>query len=140
MLKVHLSEVLCLCFNAHNQSFITAGNDKTIHVWSISSYHLLAKLEGHAEPVTCLALDGNFLLSGSEDGKAYLWDLQSKQQVQTLEGHSDVVLGVACELEFRAARFLASVSPHHKGKRLTFNGWWQSAWSTWQRAAATPWQ
>ena len=20
------------------------------------------------------------------------------------------------------------VSPHHKGKRLTFNGWWQAKW------------
>ena len=23
---------------------------------------------------------------------------------------------------------LEQVSPHHKGKRLTFNGWWQSGW------------
>ena len=22
----------------------------------------------------------------------------------------------------------AQVSPHHKGQRLTFNGWWQSGW------------
>ena len=23
---------------------------------------------------------------------------------------------------------MTTVSPHHKGQRLTFNGWWQSAW------------
>jgi hypothetical protein len=27
-----------------------------------------------------------------------------------------------------SAHFVTTVSPHHKGKRLTFNGWWQSAW------------
>tara|TARA_B110001452_G_scaffold102607_2_gene85165 strand:- start:279 stop:1244 length:966 start_codon:yes stop_codon:yes gene_type:complete len=29
----------------------------------------------------------------------------------------------------RSAHFVTTVSPHHKGRRLTFNGWWQSAWS-----------
>jgi len=28
----------------------------------------------------------------------------------------------------RSAHFVTTVSPHHKGKRLTYNGWWQSAW------------
>lgn len=27
-----------------------------------------------------------------------------------------------------SAHFVTTVSPHHKGKRLTFNGWWQSSW------------
>lgn len=27
-----------------------------------------------------------------------------------------------------SAHFVTTVSPNHKGKRLTFNGWWQSAW------------
>ena len=28
-----------------------------------------------------------------------------------------------------SSHFVTTVSPHHKGKRLTFNGWWQSAWT-----------
>jgi hypothetical protein len=28
----------------------------------------------------------------------------------------------------RSAHFVTTVSPYHKGKRLTFNGWWQSSW------------
>ena len=27
-----------------------------------------------------------------------------------------------------SAHFVTTVSPHHKGQRLTFNGWWQSDW------------
>ena len=29
----------------------------------------------------------------------------------------------------RSAHFVTTVSPRHEGKRLTFNGWWQSAWT-----------
>lgn len=54
-----------------------AGNDKHIHVWSLTSFAQLARLEGHAEAITCLALDGNFLLSGSEDGVVHVWDMHS---------------------------------------------------------------
>jgi hypothetical protein len=27
-----------------------------------------------------------------------------------------------------SAHFVTTVSPHHTGKRLTFNGWYQSSW------------
>jgi len=87
MLKAHVLEVLCLRFNPHNESFITAGNDKHIHVWSITSYQQLARLEGHAEAVTTLALDGNFLLSGSEDGIVHVWDLHSYMALASLHVH-----------------------------------------------------
>ena len=29
----------------------------------------------------------------------------------------------------RSAHFVTTVSPRHEGKRLTFNGWWHSAWT-----------
>ena len=28
----------------------------------------------------------------------------------------------------RSAHFVTTVSPKHKGKRLTFNGWWNAEW------------
>ena len=44
-------------------------------VWSARLYEQLGKHVGHEGPVTCLALDGNFLLSGGEDCSVRLWDL-----------------------------------------------------------------
>lgn len=44
-------------------------------VWSARLYEQLGRHVGHVAPVTCLALDGNFLLSGSEDCTVRLWDL-----------------------------------------------------------------
>ena len=44
-------------------------------MWSARLYEQLGKHVGHVGPVTCLALDGNFLLSGGEDWSVRLWDL-----------------------------------------------------------------
>lgn len=44
-------------------------------MWSARLYEQLGKHVGHVGPVTCLALDGNFLLSGGEDCSVRLWDL-----------------------------------------------------------------
>ena len=51
------AQILCLKANPYgNQpTFITAGNDKTIHIWALSNYAQLARLEGHAEAVTVRA-------------------------------------------------------------------------------------
>ena len=46
-----------------------------LQVWSARLYEQLGKHVGHVGPVTCLALDGNFLLSGGEDCSVRLWDL-----------------------------------------------------------------
>ena len=94
LFRAHSLEVLCLKANLHNGTFITSGNDKHIHVWSLASFAQVARLEGHAEAVTCLALDGNFLLSGSEDGVVHVWDLHSYMALASLQVHEAPIEGM----------------------------------------------
>ena len=47
-------------------------------------------LEGHGDHVTCLAVVGNYLASGSADGTIRLWD--SEKEAGTLDGHKDKVV------------------------------------------------
>ena len=42
---------------------------------SVLSYHLECTLEGHDDSVTCMALDANFLFSGSDDTTIRVWNL-----------------------------------------------------------------
>ena len=47
-----------------------------------------------AEAVTCLALDGNFLLSGAEDGVVRVWDLHSYMALGRIAAHDAPVEGM----------------------------------------------
>ena len=42
---------------------------------SVLSYQLECTLEGHDDSVTCMALDANFLFSGSDDKTIRVWNL-----------------------------------------------------------------
>ena len=65
--------------------------------------------EGHSEAVTCLALDANFLFSGSEDCSVKVWDTVPARSetgatfrggstlVKTLVGHKRTVTSVQIE-------------------------------------------
>jgi WD40 repeat protein/serine/threonine protein kinase len=62
-------------------------------------------LEGHADPVLCLAVsaDGGRALSGSMDGTVRLWDLGARQLLSVLEGHESTVSSVAFSADGRRA-------------------------------------
>lgn len=94
--RAHDQEVLCLLSNPMNATFCTGGNDKCVHVYSLgsatsTSFPRVARLEGHKEPVTCLALDGNFLLSGDEGGCVCVWEMHSFMHLGTLSIHAAAV-------------------------------------------------
>jgi len=94
MFRAHSQEVLCLKVNALNKTFITSGNDRALHVWSLTNYEQLARLEGHKDAVTCLALDGNFLLSASDDGAIHMWDMHSYMALGIILAHESAVTGM----------------------------------------------
>ena len=95
MVKAHELEVLCLQADPmmadKGGTFITAGNDRQIHIWSMTTFKRLARLQGHRDAVTALALDGNVLLSGAEDGVVNLWDLHSYMALSSLQVHKSPI-------------------------------------------------
>ena len=94
MFAAHEEEVLCLKANPLNETLVTGSNDANIHVFALRNYLKLAVLKGHEEPVTTLALDGNFLLSGSEDGSVRVWDMHSFMALGVLRVHNAAVEGM----------------------------------------------
>ncbi|KAG2447723.1 hypothetical protein HYH02_007183 [Chlamydomonas schloesseri] len=68
------TEILALRFDPLKKVIVTAGTDRVIKVWAATGYEYLGCHTGHTGPVGCLALDSNFLFSGSDDCTICLWD------------------------------------------------------------------
>ena len=72
-------EILCLQFY---RNFITdegqilvGGNNPRIQAYSIRNATLEKEMRGHNDSVTCMALDGNLLFTGSDDCTIRQWEL-----------------------------------------------------------------
>lgn len=46
-------------------------------------------MEGHEDSVTCMVIDGQILITGSDDTSIRLWNLQSFSHLQVLGYHEE---------------------------------------------------
>ncbi|GMH37101.1 hypothetical protein BSKO_04974 [Bryopsis sp. KO-2023] len=102
-------EILCLEFDKTRRVIFTGGNDCHIKAWSLTTHHYLGRHVGHKEPISCMAMDANFLFSGSEDRTINVWDalpapplgssysshpFRGGTLLKTLQGHKGTVTGL----------------------------------------------
>jgi WD40 repeat protein len=71
------NEVLVLaCYDKDNESFlIVGGNTINLKVYSLKTGILVTEMEGHTDSVTCMVVDANILITGSDDCSIRLWNL-----------------------------------------------------------------
>jgi guanine nucleotide-binding protein subunit beta-2-like 1 protein len=85
----HKDWVTCVKFSPSltNSLIVSAGWDKVVKVWQLSSCKLLHTLEGHTGVVNTVTVspDGSLCASGGEDGVAMLWDLNEGKHLYSLE-------------------------------------------------------
>ena len=89
-------EVLCLNFcdieeeGGNNEGYILAGgNNKKINAYSIRTGLLRAEMAGHEDSVTCIAVNGNIMITGSDDMSIRLWNLLSFSYAGDLGHHEE---------------------------------------------------
>jgi len=73
------NEVLVLQFwmneDTREGQILVGGNNKNIQVYSIRNATLEKEMSGHLDSVTCMAIDGSLLFTGSDDCSIRQWEL-----------------------------------------------------------------
>lgn len=99
----HGYEVLSLACAADNARFASAGGDRTVFVWDVSTAQTLRRFSGHAGRVNCVCFAGegdSLVVSGGFDTTVRLWDTRSgggnaAKSLQTLTEARDAISAVA---------------------------------------------
>ncbi len=93
----HPGQIHAVAFSPDGRLAATAGDDKTIRLWSTATGEPVGAAFRHPSKVGAVAFspDSRTLLSGCDDGLARLWDLESMSEVGRTFKHGASVLGVA---------------------------------------------
>jgi tetratricopeptide (TPR) repeat protein len=75
----------------------SGGGDNTVRVWDAATGREALTLQGHTNPVGCVAFspDGTRLASGGHDRTVRVWDLATGREALALRGYTGVVWCVA---------------------------------------------
>uniref|UniRef100_A0A6U6H4D5 Uncharacterized protein n=1 Tax=Zooxanthella nutricula TaxID=1333877 RepID=A0A6U6H4D5_9DINO len=85
-------EVLAVAYSAAASSLFTGGNSGVIRRWAFwGTKRLEAEYEGHEDAITCFAVDGHFLFSGSADSTVRIWETLQGYELKTVKMHSVTV-------------------------------------------------
>jgi guanine nucleotide-binding protein subunit beta-2-like 1 protein len=94
----HTDWVSCVRFspNPANPMIVSAGHDKMVKVWHLTTCKLKSTLAGHKGYINACTIspDGSLCASGGKDGVAMLWDVNDSKQLYSLE--NDAVIHALC--------------------------------------------
>jgi hypothetical protein len=76
--KGHTGPVYSVSWSPDGRFALSAGADRTIRLWNVSSGSCLSELKRHSGEINTVSWspDGCLVLSGGEDGELRLWELE----------------------------------------------------------------
>ena len=93
----HQGGVTSIAITSDGKYIVSASEDKTLRLWSLTTREWLRTFKGHEDKVLSVSVtpDGRHAVSGSRDKTLRLWDLSTGKCLRTFRGHTDWVNIVA---------------------------------------------
>jgi WD40 repeat protein len=93
----HGAPVTSLAWSPDGTSIVSAGVDKTVQVWDVSSGKCIHSYSGHGAPVSAVTWspDSAYIASGSLDKTVRVWNAASGRNCYAYGGHAAPVSAVA---------------------------------------------
>lgn len=85
------NEFLCVIYDPKTKNIIVGSNNGSIRLIHFQKTDEHKLLNGHLDSVTSLALEENFLFSGSDDKSIRVWDLENFTIMRVHTGHTSPV-------------------------------------------------
>jgi WD40 repeat protein len=85
-----MTGVYNMAFSPDGRRFLTAHNDRSVHLWDTAAGKEIHVLKGHTDVVwsAIFSPDGKRAVSASSDKTVRLWDLETGKQIKALMGHT----------------------------------------------------
>src|SRR6266545_187053 len=93
----HSGPVTGLAVTTDGKFLVTAGDDKTVRVWEVSSGKQLRSFQGHMTKTTAVAVraDGRQVASASDDGAVRVWDLNTTDEHKAMTASKESLWAIA---------------------------------------------
>jgi WD40 repeat protein len=94
----HESGINCMALSNDGSVLATGSDDHNIRLWSAKTtpVECLSVLTGHADYITHILIEENFLVSASADRTIRKWDMTNAQCVFVYSGHTSLINRIVC--------------------------------------------
>jgi WD40 repeat protein len=106
------NQLSSMCCSSDNKYFIVGFNDKSIHIYELTTKKRITTIRGHTSTINsiCCSHDNKYILSGSNDNTIRVWKFPTGTLINTLLEHTAAVTHICYSVD---NNFFVSGSDDH---------------------------